>query len=441
MLAAFLGGGSWLAMADEPSPLELFEQRIVPIFKSPNPSSCVQCHLASVDLKDYILPSSRETFLSLRDQGLIDLDHPERSKILHLIAMGEQDSDALARRIHAKTRQAEYEAFAAWIRACCADPNLRSAPALEAANRAGPRVDMTVIRHNRKDRILDSFVRNIWSQRMRCFPCHTPAEIDPSNPAHEVPARRHAELVAQHGARMNIFQATPQETLRRLVANSRKPRADRLPLINVNDPLQSLLLLKPISRVPGKDAEGNLLPPSHVPPVTHGGGIKMHKNDQSYKAFVQWLQDYARGVQDGYRSAADLPADDWVPTEQVLRIAQTPVTWPAMSIVQVFVHPADQPPDSPPVAFTQGVVTPRRMFNGALFLIAPGGSDSGATPRLAPGTYRLRVFIDHQHRLDADPTALLHHAQDPDAETVITAKWEEGFKHAEVVPGSQFSTR
>ena len=29
-----------------PTPKEVFEKRILPIFKSPNPSSCVQCHLA-----------------------------------------------------------------------------------------------------------------------------------------------------------------------------------------------------------------------------------------------------------------------------------------------------------------------------------------------------------------------------------------------------------
>ena len=41
--------------AAEPTPAEVFEKRILPIFKSANPSSCVQCHLAGVDLKDYIL--------------------------------------------------------------------------------------------------------------------------------------------------------------------------------------------------------------------------------------------------------------------------------------------------------------------------------------------------------------------------------------------------
>ena len=99
-------------------PLEIFEERIMPIFRSPNPSSCIQCHLAAVDIKDYILPSHERTFVSLRDQGLIDLDDPEKSKILTLIRMGEKDLDRGAQLIHENTRKVEYEAFAAWIKAC-----------------------------------------------------------------------------------------------------------------------------------------------------------------------------------------------------------------------------------------------------------------------------------------------------------------------------------
>src|SRR6476469_4101970 len=122
--------------AADPSPAQVFETRILPIFKSPNPSSCVQCHLAGVDLKDYILPSAEKTFRSLRDQGLIDLVSPEKSKILSLIAMGDADPKAPA--MHAANRKAEYEAFAAWIKACAADESLRSSPKLDAADLARP---------------------------------------------------------------------------------------------------------------------------------------------------------------------------------------------------------------------------------------------------------------------------------------------------------------
>ena len=93
-----------IAVSEEPSPESVFETRLKPIFDSPDPSSCIQCHLSAVDLKDYILPSSRETFLSLRAQGLIDTKRPDESKILHLIAMGDSDPDALSKRIHAKRR-------------------------------------------------------------------------------------------------------------------------------------------------------------------------------------------------------------------------------------------------------------------------------------------------------------------------------------------------
>ena len=85
---------------------EVFEQRIMPIFKSPNPSSCTECHLAGVDLKNYILPSHEKTFLSLRDQGLIDLENPTDSKILRLIAMGGGTNQGAAL-ISAKVREAE----------------------------------------------------------------------------------------------------------------------------------------------------------------------------------------------------------------------------------------------------------------------------------------------------------------------------------------------
>src|ERR1051325_746430 len=100
---------------DEAKAADAFAKRILPIFKSPNPSSCVQCHLAGVDLKDYILPDHEKTFRGLRDQGLIDLEKPERSKILRLISMGD-DGTAKAR-VNAKVRQAEYDAFAEWVKA------------------------------------------------------------------------------------------------------------------------------------------------------------------------------------------------------------------------------------------------------------------------------------------------------------------------------------
>ena len=217
-------------------PLALFNERIMPIFRSPQPSSCVQCHLAAVDLKNYIPPSYGKTFVSLRDQGLIDLSDPSQSKILTLIRMGEKDLDVGARLIHEKTRRAERAAFAAWIEACCNDPQLCELPPLTAAEHARPEKPVDVIRHMRKSRVVDSFVRNIWSQRMRCFPCHTPHEIDSANPRQQGAVKNlkkfeqnYPELVD----RLAIFRETPEATLQYLIEKSQRTPSGELPMLNL----------------------------------------------------------------------------------------------------------------------------------------------------------------------------------------------------------------
>ena len=62
--------------------LAIFQKRIVPILQAQRPSSCSECHLSGVDLKDYIRPTQPETFAALRDAGLIDLKTPAKSKLL-----------------------------------------------------------------------------------------------------------------------------------------------------------------------------------------------------------------------------------------------------------------------------------------------------------------------------------------------------------------------
>lgn len=472
------------AVAQEPTSsssqneaMTVFHERIMPIFRSEQPSSCVQCHLSSVDLKDYIRPSHEETFAALRDQGLIDMEDPGKSKILELIAMGEQDPDRGAKLIHAKTRKAERDAFAAWIEACCDDPAMRSMPAAEASKSIGPTASDAVIRHARKDRLLDSFVRNVWSQRMRCYPCHTPSELDagpknlPETDRHNS-AKRYEELRQQYGGRMDIFQETPEETMKRLIASSRRHAEKGLPLINIEDPRQSLLVLKPTAKIPAKNEDGSLAEPSSVIPVTHGGGLKMHVDDQSYKAFIAWIDDYAKVVNSSYAGEADLPADNWHPTEHVLRVEDAAGTWGEAAKVQLFVHRWDEAAndwEARPAAFTQGVIDPRGMFNGAMWLIgaksatptayaadeqadagvqadaeatleADGGADdagSDAFATLEPGKYLIKAYVDRDGRLAAAPAAMLDD-RPSDSQTIVEATWRTGFRDAEVIEAAAF---
>lgn len=421
---------------------DLFNSRIMPIFQSENPSSCVQCHLSSVDLKEYILPSHEKTFLSLRDQGLVNVAQPAKSKILTLIQMGEKDLDDGAKLIHAETRKKEFEAFSAWIKACCNDQALLAHPALSTSELARPDKPDEVIRHSRRSSIVDSFEKHVWTVRMRCFPCHTPHELNESDPKHQAAITKQKEFAEKHPelvARTEIFRETPEATLDYLISRSREAKSGDYPLLNLENPTDSLLVLKPMSKLPTKVGENELAPPSSAEPVTHYGGLKMHPNDQSYKAIVAWIEDYARIVNGEYKSVEDLPVDNWRGTEQFLQLAKVPEDWPVGEAVQLFVYRKNTDAgnwSSSPVAFTQGSVTPRHMVNGSILMIEPrhDGKETKQPEELTGGDYLVKVYRDRTRQLERDPTALLSADDFVGQAEVDATRWREGFRFALVVP-------
>jgi hypothetical protein len=398
------------ARAAEPTPQEIFERRIMPIFRSPNPSSCTQCHLAGVDLKNYVLPSHEKTFRSLRDQGLIDLKEPEKSKILRLINMREENAKGAAL-IHEKTRQAEYEAFAAWIKACCDDPKLRDAPALAKEERAEPSRPVEVIRHARKDRLLESFERNVWAYRFRCMSCHN--EGTPEND----------KLKEEHGPRVAWFKAAGAEATMNYLLRSDK-------LIDVKEPAKSLLLLKPLGE------------------VKHGGGKKFLPGDLGYKGFRAWLEDYAAIVGDQYARAEDLPkpADDKLRfgSDAWLKLNNTPPEWGDKLLrVTLYAWDADKKTwETEPVAFSdRGVWGKGKLWQHNLTLLTPKGADRTAAwqrgkPMLPPGRYLVKVHVDFQGRMEkdwkAEPTV-----NDYAGQAEIEARWAEGYGRMTVVEAAK----
>jgi hypothetical protein len=390
--------GSSVGISAEPQ--QVFERRIVPIFKSPNPSSCVQCHLSGVDLKNYIQPTSEKTFLSLRDQGLIDLDKPEASKILRLINMREERRDG-PNLIHEKARQAEYEAFAEWIKACCADPKLRDAPKLLPADLARPDKPVEVIRHARKDRLLESFERNIWSMRFRCMNCHTEGTPEAAKNAKE-----HGDQV------LWIKRDGPEATMTALIRGRR--------VIDVNEPTKSLLLLKPLAE------------------VKHGGGKKMLPGDQGYKAFRAWLEDYAAIVNGKYAKAADLPkaTTDRLQfgSEIWLKLNETPDAWgDKLLAVSVYAWDAQKRAwEEEPVAFSDRLVWGKgKAWQHTLTLVAAKDSTRAAAwqkgrPMLPPGRYLVKVSVDTTDRLAKHWKAELG-ADDFVGAVEIEARWANGY--------------
>jgi len=398
-------GSTLPARAEDPA--AVFESRIVPIFKSPNPSSCARCHLASVDLKDYILPSATDTFLALRDQGLIDLDKPEKSKILTLINRGADDPRG-AGLIAAKQQKAEYEAFAAWIKACAADSSLRNAKSRkEAALKAKP---VEVIRHNRKDRILESFESNIWSMRFRCMNCHT--EGSPQND----------KLVKEHGRRVAWFKKEGPEATLDYLLNSK--------LIDFKDPEKSLLLTKPLNA------------------VKHGGGVKFVVGDQGYKAFRTWIEDVVAMKAGKYSTPSDLPPKEsgarQFGTEMWLKIEKTPDAW-GDKLLQADVYAWDARArawEQDPIATSDRMVWGKgKLWQHTLTLLAAPGSEraklwSKGKPTLPPGKYLLKVYVDSTEKAKKDWKLALG----PDelaGKAEFQTRWPEGYGAMTVVDGSR----
>lgn len=382
--------------ADDPS--KVFEERILPIFKSPNPSSCARCHLAAVDLKDYILPSAKDTFLALRDQGLIDLENPEKSKILALINRGADDPTS-AGLIPAKRQRAEYEAFAAWIAACATDPALRNAPKPEKVPALAVK-PIEIVRHARKDRMVESFETNIWPMRFRCMSCHS--EGTPQND----------KLKQEYGERVAWFKkAGPEATLDYLLASK---------LIDVQNPEKSLLLTKPLNT------------------VKHEGGIKFVVGDQGYRAFRAWIDDVAAIRTGKYTKAADLTPRGTGPkqfgTDRWLKLEKTPAAW-GDRLLQVNVYAWDGKTaawEKEPIATSDRVVWGKgKLWQHSLTLLAARGSErakawSRGNPSLPPGKYLLKVYVDSADRAKKDwksepgPNEYVGQVE-------IQARWNEGY--------------
>lgn len=376
----------------------IFEQRIMPIFKSPNPSSCTECHLAGVDLKNYILPSHEKTFLSLRDQGLIDLDAPADSKVLRLIAMGGGTNQGAAL-ISAKVREAEYAAFAEWIKASSSDPKLRNAPKLQTAELAKPSRQNEVIRHARMDRVLASFEENVWSQRFRCVGCHSASGTE------------NKKLVAEHGEDVTWMKESAEATLKYLAGTDD---------INIEKPERSRLLLKPLNE------------------VKHGGGQKMLAGDMTYKAFRTFLEDYANTVKDRYATAASLPKAKVTPatfgTEIWFKITETPPEW-AERLLQVNVHAWNGVSNSweaEPIATSDRAVSGKlKLWQHSLVLLAAKDSDQAkrwrtSKPSLPPGRYLVKAYVDTNERLKREWQSALGESEYV-GEVILETKWPSGY--------------
>jgi len=375
--------------ADDSS-LALFRQRITPILQAKNPSSCSECHLSGVDLKDYVGQTQEETFASLVGAGLVDLKKPENSKLLAFIARKPEKTSLVSD----KVRQQEHDAFKAWIVAAAKDPKLAAAKTGDA--KLGPDVPVEVIRHARRDHVLASFLDNVWSEVGRCAACHSPD--------------RNQEQVKKHGTKVNwIKLRDARGTLDGLLASG---------IIDTDSPEESLLLTKPTNQ------------------VKHGGGVKMVVGDRTYKQFRAFIEDYAASAAGKYKTAKDLPgerAEVSAVTEIWFKLEGVPEKYD-QQLLQVDLHRWDDATKS--WSKDRWAIGDRQVFGkGQLWqqhLSATAPRDSSRAkeiaqkPTLPAGKYLAKIYIDQAGKLQKDYQAELGEGEFV-GQVEIDSRWPEGY--------------
>lgn len=373
--------------SDASSSLELFEKRILPIFESAKPSSCSECHLSGVDLKEYIRPTQQETFVSLVSAGMIDVEKPDESKLLRFINRRAETPSLVTDKI----RKEEFEAFRAWIRAAASEPKLLAEKG--NAEPIGPKLPEEVIRHARRDRVLASFIENIWNEVGRCAACHSPD--------------RNQKQVKEHGEQVSwITLRDPQATLNHMLEAG---------LIDADKPERSLLLMKPTMQ------------------VKHGGGQKMVVGDRTYKQFRAFIDDYSRLLHGKYQAADQLPkpnSEVSVVSDIWLKVENVPAEYDKL-LMQVDLYRKGESGRSEFRVATSDrpVFGANKLWQHSLSLTAPRASDWAdaiRSERLPPGKYLVKMYIDRTGKLQKDFVAELNE-QDLVGEVEVDSNWPPGY--------------
>ncbi len=372
--------------------LAVFEKRILPIFQSQKPSSCTECHLSGVDLKDYIRSDQKKTFAALVKADLINVKKPLDSKILEFIQRQPKKPNLITK----KVRQKEYEAFRAWIVAALKEPDLLAA---KSDTPIGPQLSDEVIRHARKDRVLASFIENVWSEVGRCAACHSPD--------------RNQKQVKRHGEEMSwIILRSPIKTMQYMIEQD---------LIDVDHPEKSLLITKPTMQ------------------VKHGGGRKMMVGDQAYKQMRRFLDDYSAVIKQKYQSTNDLPKQSdevSLSTQILLKITNVPQRY-NQKLLQVDIYRKTSKGWSKYRVATADhpVFGKKKVWGHSLSLTAPRDSDWAKkihNKRLPPGRYLIKIYIDQKGILQKDLTAKMS-KENFIGQVEIQSRWNVGFQRKTVV--------
>lgn len=367
---------------------DFFIRRILPIARAQRASSCTECHFAGVELGQYVLDDEASTFAALRAAGLVDVAQPEQSKLLAFIRRKPEREDATM----AKVRAEESAAFTTWITAAAKNPELLSKSG--DAPPIGTQLPAEVVRHMRSDRLLASFVENIWVEMERCINCHSP--------------ERNERWVKEHGKQVSWLQPRdPAATMKYLADEG---------LIDVDVPEKSLFLLKPLGI------------------VEHAGHVKFAVGSRTDRQFRRFLNDYAATVAGKYRKADDLPAPTKqlaIATGQQLKITEMP-TDQRGRLMRVLLYPRDGEAWSiRPIASGDSQINPKdgTWMNQMCELVdrEQATSERLLKPRLLPGErYLAKLYI--VNRSAAEKTDFEFSEADYYGSAEVSGNWPVGWQ-------------
>lgn len=361
----------WLQPLDATADAKaLFEKRILPIFHSAKASSCTECHLSGLDLKDYIFPDQEKTFAALIKGDLINTAHPDDSKILEFISRRPHKPGLIGDAV----RQEEFTAFRAWIHAAVKDPKVLAVKPADVA--AGPQLSAEVIRHARTDRVFASFLENVWVEMNRCASCHSP--------------EKNQRQVEKHGEQMTwIKPGDPLGTLQLILDGD---------LLNFDRPERSALLTKPTLE------------------KEHKGGQKMLKGDRAYLQFLTFAKDYS-GIGNGnFAKGTPLPKPTEVvgrPIQTALRITNIPPRYARLPLQADIYAWTDAGWSQQRAATAAWNVMPKNnMWQFVLTRLVPRTAARQPDAfQLKPGKYLVKIYVDEHDKLKSDPLAGLGDAE------------------------------
>lgn len=245
--------------------LRLYDERIDPLFRDDRPSTCNQCHLSGINLRQYVQGTPCETYACLVDQRLVDQDEPEESKVLAWIKRATPESELITQEVI----DAEYDAFLEWIsfNARCDECASVTCPLPVDAGTFCPDENEDPHATSNDAGIVDPggcaqtalervFRSTIYDQRGRCSPCHFNI---PESAEYQAPLWVEVAPDCETGARVTMDNII------------------RSGYVDLEEPERSLLLLKPLA-----ESRGGL---------PHGGGDKFeNQDDPGYQSFLYFIQ-------------------------------------------------------------------------------------------------------------------------------------------------------